>query len=70
MNSSADRRFVDPKAQKKKREKNPMAATGGFDEKGAPVPLSCGNDVLFPSFPKFIQGAGNIHDQLSVHQTW
>lgn len=30
-------RFVDPKAQKKKREKNPMAATGGFDEKGAPV---------------------------------
>ena len=30
-------RFVDPKAQKKKRAANPLASTGGFDEKGAPV---------------------------------
>ena len=28
---------MDPKAQKKRKEKNPLAATGGFDEKGAPV---------------------------------
>ena len=28
---------MDPKAQKKKRAANPLASTGGFDEKGAPV---------------------------------
>lgn len=31
-------RFVDPKAQKKRKAANPAATTGGFDEKtGAPV---------------------------------